>query len=189
MPNLEVPIDLAPQSPISQSNSGNSLNRFTDLPPELLSLIFDALCPKWNRSPANLFIVQYRRELQAFAELRLLSKAISLLITPALYEEIVIWLGAPARMERLGTLFATGFQYIRSFLIYSGDFNSSWYNEQIRDGLRLCSGIRNLECYGRHYLFVNRRSPSQTNLSHLTSLTRLVLVQHTSTQLSNALFE
>ncbi|RDB23576.1 hypothetical protein Hypma_008907 [Hypsizygus marmoreus] len=160
-------------------------SNLADLPVELLVLIFYPLRPTFPRTsddPANSDIIQYRRDVKAFARLRRLTIAVSQVITPPLFEEVIIWANQTTGIR---DLFALGADHIKNLVIY-GPSALSYHRKQsprlpdnfedaIGQGLGRCSQIRSLECYELHTIFARRNWLARYALSLPSTLRRLVL--------------
>jgi hypothetical protein len=139
---------------------------FQALPTELLQLIFKPLLPHPpKRTDTDRFInfahgVGFCHYLEAFANLRLVCLTWNEVITPMLYEEIIIFLHPFPRLERMVKAFDYGAHHIRSVVLCGPSNDLSYYRMAgalIGRGLALCSHIRSLESHGSQCIFTHRR--------------------------------
>jgi hypothetical protein len=164
----------------SDASSSSPWVGFEALPTELLQLIFKPLLPKRidiNRTIAKLVTFKFSHDLAAFANLRLVCVTWNEVMTPMLYEEIIIFTYSPSYLQRKVKAFDYGAPHIRSVVLCGPSVKPEFprmAEALIGRGLALCSHIRSLEINGSHCIFTHRRWLQKTApqlSSTVTSLT------------------
>ncbi|KAG6916345.1 hypothetical protein DXG01_007236 [Tephrocybe rancida] len=140
----------------------------SDLPFELLDLIFRPLCPTLARGPYlplpwRQNIRSILRELKPFADLRLVSSSFNHTIAPIFFQEAIILISPFTCPERLKEFFRSGAAYMKSVVIFGHtegrrpgtQWPSNAIKEALGNGLGLLTRLQNLECHGEHAAFAD----------------------------------
>ena len=171
--------DLSPVLPQTQSSPPG----FASLPTELLYLILKPLRqgkfviqPGTEAYCSSRIIAAHQQAFRRFADLRLVCSMFNQAVTPIAYQEIVLSLCATTGVERIMGIFECGANHVRSMIIYSELLCGKRripmeIGAAISRGLGICTRINNLECYGDHNTFTNRRWLARTAPCTITSLT------------------
>ncbi|KAG6833262.1 hypothetical protein H0H87_009437 [Tephrocybe sp. NHM501043] len=140
----------------------------SDLPFELLDLIFRPLCPTLPRGPY--LPLPWRQnirsilcELKPFADLRLVSTTFNLAITPIFFQEAIILISPFSRPERITEFFRAGASFVKSVVIFGHtegrrpgtQWPSNAIKEALGQGLGFLTKLQNLECHGEHGAFAD----------------------------------
>ncbi|KAG6819185.1 hypothetical protein H0H93_014531 [Arthromyces matolae] len=140
----------------------------SDLPFEVLDLIFRPLCPSLPRGPYlplpwRQTIRTVLRELKPFANLRLVCSSFNEIIAPIFFREPIILISPFTRPESLAEFFRSGAAYMRSVVIFGHtegrrpriQWPSNAIKEALGHGLGFLDRLENLECHGEHGAFAD----------------------------------
>ncbi|KAG6861143.1 hypothetical protein C0995_003411 [Termitomyces sp. Mi166 len=140
----------------------------SDLPFELLDVIFRPLCPTLPRGPYlplpwRQNIGAILRELRPFANLRLVCSSFNDAIVPIFFQEAFILISPFTCPEQLTQFFRSGAAYIKSVIIFGHtegrrprtQWPSTAIKKALGQGLGLLTRLQNLECHGEHGAFAD----------------------------------
>ncbi|KAG6827885.1 hypothetical protein H0H92_010094 [Tricholoma furcatifolium] len=140
----------------------------SDLPFELFELILRPLCPTLPRGPYlplpwRQNVRSILRELKPFADLRCVSVAFNLTITPIFFQETIILISPFSQPEKIADFFRSGAPYMKSVVIFGHTEGrrpgTQWptpaLKEALGQGLGLLTRLENLECHGEHAAFAD----------------------------------
>jgi hypothetical protein len=151
---------------------------FADLPTELYLDIFKPLRPTFTVTSPIEQKEDHRKAVKQYADLRLICSRLNDTLTPVIYSETVVYIRDKTRPAELARTFECRADHIRRLIIVGEDDRQLCHcaevTQAIGRGLRLCSQVESLECYGTHRIFVNRQWPGRVAPNLASTVTSLV---------------
>ncbi|GLB41206.1 hypothetical protein LshimejAT787_0904210 [Lyophyllum shimeji] len=161
---------------------------FSDLPVELFIGIVSLLRPVFPRKPrhrhADNEITRFYQERRAFAALRAVCVGWCRVLTPMVYEEVVLDVQplTPKGIEAVAGVLNCAARHVKSVVLRarprsgcSGHDLLKQAGDAIRHGLRECSQLRHLELHGDNRVFAHRKTIHTTIKKLALNVTSLSL--------------